>query len=70
MDVTATSSPRGFFGWRVVGTAFVFAVFAWGINFYPRSVSWRPADLVEDVDMMRDDDRRQDLGGSPSGFAR
>jgi hypothetical protein len=33
-------------------------------------VSWRHADLVEDVDMMRDDDRRQDLGGSPSGFAR
>jgi MFS family permease len=36
--VTATSSQRGFFGWRVVGTAFVFAVFAWGIAFYGPSV--------------------------------
>src|SRR5437016_1926595 len=33
-----TSSLRGFFGWRVVGTAFVFAVFAWGIAFYGPSV--------------------------------
>jgi MFS family permease len=38
MDVTATSSQRSFFGWRVVGAAFVFAVFAWGINFYGSSV--------------------------------
>jgi MFS family permease len=29
---------QGFFGWRVVAAAFVFAVFAWGIAFYGRSV--------------------------------
>src|SRR5579864_6897926 len=27
-----------FFGWRVVATAFVFAVFAWGVAFYGPSV--------------------------------
>lgn len=33
------SVPRGiFFGWRVVGTAFVFAVFSWGVAFYGPSV--------------------------------
>jgi hypothetical protein len=31
-------SQRAFFGWRVVGAAFVFAVFAWGIAFYGPSV--------------------------------
>lgn len=29
---------QGFFGWRVVAAAFVFAVFAWGIAFYGPSV--------------------------------
>jgi MFS family permease len=33
-----TGGARLFFGWRVVGTAFVFAVFAWGIAFYGPSV--------------------------------
>jgi MFS family permease len=33
------SVPRGiFFGWRVVATAFVFAVFSWGVAFYGPSV--------------------------------
>jgi MFS family permease len=36
--ISSTSSPRVFFGWRVVGAAFVFAVFAWGVNFYGPSV--------------------------------
>ena len=25
---------NSFFGWRVVGAAFIVGVFAWGINFY------------------------------------
>lgn len=29
-----TALPRVFFGWHVVGAAFVFAMFSWGINFY------------------------------------
>src|SRR5918993_4606798 len=29
---------RGFFGWQVVGAAFVLAVLTWGINFYGPSV--------------------------------
>jgi hypothetical protein len=29
---------RIFFGWRVVGAAFVIAVFAWGVGFYGPSV--------------------------------
>ena len=32
------AATRGFFGWRVVGAAFVFAAFAWGIGFYGLSV--------------------------------
>jgi MFS family permease len=32
------ASSRLFFGWRVVGAAFVFAVFAWGLCFYGPSV--------------------------------
>ena len=28
------SSTSTFFGWRVVGAAFVLAMFAWGISFY------------------------------------
>lgn len=28
------TQARGFFGWRVVGAAFVLAVFGWGIGFY------------------------------------
>jgi hypothetical protein len=32
--VTKPSSQKFFVGWRVVGAAFVFAVFAWGIAFY------------------------------------
>src|SRR4051794_2757400 len=31
---SGSSSMRSFFGWRVVGAAFVTAVFAWGISFY------------------------------------
>lgn len=38
MSATKTSSPMLFFGWRVVGAAFVFAVFSWGICFYGASV--------------------------------
>lgn len=35
----ALLAPRQvFFGWRVVGAAFVFAVFAWGVAFYGPSV--------------------------------
>jgi hypothetical protein len=30
----ATARTRGFYGWRVVGAAFVLAVFGWGIGFY------------------------------------
>ncbi|HWX49626.1 MAG TPA: hypothetical protein VNZ61_16375, partial [Roseomonas sp.] len=29
-----TALSHTFFGWRVVGAAFVLAVFAWGISFY------------------------------------
>ncbi|MBV7482667.1 MFS transporter [Bordetella sp. BOR01] len=32
--VPHTAAPQGFFGWRVVGAAFVIALFAWGIGFY------------------------------------
>jgi MFS family permease len=35
---TEIAGARLFFGWRVVGAAFVFAVFAWGIAFYGPSV--------------------------------
>src|SRR5690242_21000566 len=28
------AAPRRFFGWRVVGAAFVVAVFGWGVGFY------------------------------------
>jgi MFS family permease len=35
---TEIGRARLFFGWRVVGAAFVFAVFAWGIAFYGPSV--------------------------------
>ncbi len=35
---TEIGGARLFFGWRVVGAAFVFAVFAWGIAFYGPSV--------------------------------
>ncbi len=31
-------SAKGFFGWQVVGAAFVLAVLTWGINFYGPSV--------------------------------
>jgi hypothetical protein len=27
-------AKRGFYGWRVVGAAFILAVFGWGIGFY------------------------------------
>lgn len=33
-ETITTPAPRGFFGWRVVGAAFVSAMFAWGISFY------------------------------------
>ncbi len=29
-----TATPQKFFGWRVVGAAFVVAVFGWGVSFY------------------------------------
>jgi MFS family permease len=29
-----STRPSGFFGWRVVGAAFVVAVFGWGVGFY------------------------------------
>jgi MFS family permease len=40
-DMTTTTvrqGARGFFGWQVVGAAFVLAVLTWGINFYGPSV--------------------------------
>src|SRR5207249_3224913 len=30
----ARARTRGFYGWRVVGGAFVLAVFGWGVGFY------------------------------------
>ena len=30
----ADAKPRAFYGWRVVGAAFVMAVFGWGMGFY------------------------------------
>jgi MFS family permease len=38
MTRTESVSRGVFFGWRVVATAFVFAVFAWGVAFYGPSV--------------------------------
>ena len=38
MTVARLQATGVFFGWRVVGAAFVFAVFAWGIGFYGLSV--------------------------------
>src|SRR5689334_5101537 len=32
--VTAASGSVRFYGWRVVGAAFVLAVFGWGLGFY------------------------------------
>jgi hypothetical protein len=32
--VIADTRPRIFYGWRVVGAAFVLAVFGWGLGFY------------------------------------
>jgi MFS family permease len=32
--VIADTRPRTFYGWRVVGAAFVLAVFGWGMGFY------------------------------------
>jgi hypothetical protein len=29
-----TRNRRVFYGWRVVGAAFVLAVFGWGVGFY------------------------------------
>jgi hypothetical protein len=36
--MTVARSAGGFFGWQVVGAAFVLAVLTWGINFYGPSV--------------------------------
>lgn len=36
--MAAQGAARGFFGWQVVGAAFVLAVLTWGINFYGPSV--------------------------------
>ena len=36
--MAARDAAKGFFGWRVVGAAFVLAVLTWGINFYGPSV--------------------------------
>jgi hypothetical protein len=38
-------SPRQsiFFGWRVVCTAFVIAMFAWGVGFYGPKSSCEPS---------------------------
>ena len=33
-EVRAPTATRAFFGWRVVGGAFVLAVFGWGVGFY------------------------------------
>jgi MFS family permease len=33
-DTIIATAAKGFFGWRVVGAAFVSAMFAWGISFY------------------------------------
>jgi hypothetical protein len=38
MTPAAPTTARIFFGWRVVGVAFAFAVFAWGVGFYGWSV--------------------------------
>ncbi len=35
---TTAAAPRLFFGWKVVGAAFVVAVFAWGLGFYGPSI--------------------------------
>jgi hypothetical protein len=32
--MSAEARPAGFYGWRVVGAAFVLAVFGWGLGFY------------------------------------
>ena len=32
--MTAITTPSTFYGWRVVGAAFVLAVFGWGLGFY------------------------------------
>jgi predicted MFS family arabinose efflux permease len=36
-----TGTAQGYFGWKVVGAAFVLAVFGWGIGFYGPSVFLR-----------------------------
>jgi MFS family permease len=38
MTIAKAQGAGVFFGWRVVGAAFVFALFAWGIGFYGLSV--------------------------------
>jgi MFS family permease len=38
MTTARVATTNVFFGWRVVGVAFIFAVFAWGIAFYGLSV--------------------------------
>ncbi|MBD0275252.1 MAG: MFS transporter, partial [Acetobacteraceae bacterium] len=38
MAARRQDAAKGFFGWQVVGAAFVLAVLTWGINFYGPSV--------------------------------
>ena len=37
----AAGEAQAYFGWKVVGAAFVLAVFGWGIGFYGPSVFLR-----------------------------
>src|SRR3954447_17868483 len=32
--MTAEAKPVAFYGWRVAGTAFIVAIFGWGLGFY------------------------------------